>query len=132
MPYIKNSAQEVLFNWFNNGLDIFLQSCAAAYSIYEKFEEPLTEALDKPETNIDELIKETNQYTDNIKQSMHDGRDRLVELNSCRKDVADDIIETINSEEDPHELMDFMENMFNTYGVDHEEHSENALDITYQ
>jgi ATP-dependent helicase HepA len=126
IPYIKGSAQEVLFNWFNNGLDIFLHSCAAAYSIYEKFEEPLTKALDKPGTNIDELIKETSQYTNNIKQSMHDGRDRLVELNSCRKDVADNIIETINSEEDPHELMDFMESMFNTYGVDHEEHSENA------
>lgn len=126
IPYIKDTAQEVLFNWFNNGLDIFLQSCAAAYSIYEKFETPLNEALDKPETNIDSLVKETNQYTNKMKQEMQDGRDRLVELNSCRKDVADEIINTIDSEEDPHELMNFMESMFNTYGVDHEEHSENA------
>ena len=126
VPYLKDSSQEVLFNWYNNGLNIFLQSCAAAYSIYEKFESPLNKALESPETNIDLLIKETDQYTNEMKQNMQEGRDRLVELNSCRKDVAEDIIETITEEEDPHTLMDFMENMFNSYGVDHEEHSENA------
>ncbi|MBL1142910.1 MAG: RNA polymerase-associated protein RapA [Proteobacteria bacterium] len=126
VPYIENSSQEILFNWYNNGLDIFLHSCAAAYSIYEKFEEPLNEALDKPDSDISTLVVETNEYTNSVKQSMQDGRDRLVELNSCRKDIAEDIINTIKNEESPQLLMDYMESMFNTYGVDHEEHSENA------
>jgi ATP-dependent helicase HepA len=126
VSYIEHSAQEVMFNWYNRGLNIFLQSCAAAYAIYEKFTVPLNEALDKPETDISSLIEDTDTYTNNVKQAMHDGRDRLIELSSCRKDIAENIINTIKDEENPQLLMDYMEGMFNTYGVDHEEHSENA------
>ncbi len=126
VPYIEGTAQEILFNWYNDGLNLFLQSCAAGYAIYEKFEDPLNKALENPQIDITSLINETNEYTNTIKQDMHDGRDRLVELNSCRKDVAAKIIETIKTNEDPEKLMDFMESMFNTYGVEHEEHSENT------
>jgi len=126
VPYIQHSAQEVLFNWYHNGLNIFLESCAAAYAIYEEFSTPLDEALDMPDTDISSLIDETSQHTSSVKQAMHDGRDRLIELNSCRKDIAENIIDTINSEENPKLLMDYMEGMFNTYGVVHEEHSENT------
>jgi ATP-dependent helicase HepA len=126
VPYLETTAQQVLFNWYNDGLNIFLQSFAAAYNVYEKYEEQLNNALDKPETDISNLVEETNQHTIAVKQKMQDGRDRLVELNSCRKDVAAEIINTIDDEEQPELLMDYMEGMFNTYGVDHEEHSENA------
>ena len=126
VPYLEQSAQAVLFNWFDEGLNIFTESCAAAYAIYEKFEKPLNEALDKPETDITSLINDTRTHTNKVKQAMHDGRDRLVELNSCRKDIAEDIIKSICAEENPALLMDYMENMFDAYGVDHEEHSENT------
>jgi ATP-dependent helicase HepA len=126
VPYIEGSAQEVIFKWYSQGLNIFLQSCAAAYSIYEKFDTPLNGALNKPEIDISSLIDETVTHTNTIKQAMHDGRDRLIELNSCRKEIAENIINTINDNEDPKLLMDYMEGMFNTYGVDHEEHSENT------
>lgn len=126
VPYIEHSAQEILFNWYDKGLNIFLQSCAAAYSIYEKFNTSLNQALDEPKIDIGSLIVETSLHTNAVKQAMHDGRDRLIELNSCRKDIAENIIDTINNEENPELLMDYMEGMFNTYGVDHEEHSENS------
>lgn len=126
VPYIEDSAQAVLFNWYNKGLNIFIESCAAAYSIYEKFESPLNAALEKPDTDISKLVDDTHAHTENVKQAMHDGRDRLVELNSCRKDVAEQIIDAIQQEENPKDLMDYMENMFDAYGVDHEEHSENT------
>ncbi len=126
VPYIEHSAQDVLFNWYNKGLNIFTESCAAAYAIYEKFEAPLLEALANPATDISTLIDETKSHTNAVKQAMHDGRDRLVELNSCRRDIAEDIIKTIRDEENPQLLMDYMEGMFDTYGVDHEEHSENT------
>ena len=126
VPYFENSAQEILFKWYNNGLNIFIQSCAAAYSIYEKFEKPLNAALDKFYTDITLLINDTKTHTYNVKQAMHDGRDRLVELNSCRKDIAEKIIESISEAENPKILMDYMEKMFDVYGVDHEEHSKNT------
>ncbi|MCG8378379.1 MAG: RNA polymerase-associated protein RapA [Proteobacteria bacterium] len=126
VPYLEATAQDILFNWYNKGLNIFNESCAAAYAIYEKFEATLNEALENPDKEIITLINETDEHTKNVKQAMHDGRDRLVELNSCRKDVAAQIIETINKEESPERLMGYMETMFDAYGVDHEEHSENT------
>lgn len=126
VPYLKETAQEVLFSWYHQGLNLFLQSCAAAYSIYEKFSDKLNKSLEDPNLNIETLLQETNEFTNTIKQNMHEGRDRLVELNSCRKDIAENIINSINDEENPKFLMDYMEGMFNTYGVDHEEHSDNT------
>ncbi len=126
IPYIEHSAQDVLFNWYDKGLNIFSESCAAAYAIYEKFEALLNEALANPDTDITSLINETSKHNNAVKQAMHDGRDRLVELNSCRKDIAEDIIKNIRDDENPKLLMDYMESMFDTYGVGHEEHSENT------
>ena len=126
VPYLEQSAQEILFYWYNEGLNIFKESCAAAYSIYEKFETDINKALDKPDSDITKLIKATSQHNESVKQAMHEGRDRLVELNSCRKDIAEDIINTINKEEKPELLMDYMEQMLDAYGVDHEEHSDNT------
>ncbi len=124
--YIEQSAQAVLFNWYDQGLNIFSESCAAAYSIYEKFATSLNAALDNPTDDIALLIDNTRSHARNVKQALHDGRDRLVELNSCRKDVAVDIINTICEAENPQDLMAYMENMFDVYGVDHEEHSANT------
>lgn len=126
MPYLEETGQAILFNWYNQGLSIFTESCAAAYSIYEKFQEPLSSAIETSNPDITGLIKETSAYTQSIKKAMYEGRDRLIELQSCRKDVAANIIETIKTTESPVELMDYMELMFDCYGVDHEEHSENC------
>ena len=68
VPFLEHSAQEVLFNWYHNGLNIFIESCAAAYAIYEKFSDPLNAALDKPDTDITALMAETKEHTDKVKQ----------------------------------------------------------------
>ncbi len=126
VPYIQHTAQERLFHWYNEGLDIFSESCAAGFAIYEQFETELEHALNNPVQSSIELNRNTRDHADQVKQAMHDGRDRLVELNSCRKDIANEIIEKINQEETPEELMSFMEKMLDVYGVDHEEHSEES------
>ncbi len=126
VPYIKGTAQQVLFQWFKDGLSLFEESCAAAFAIYEKYEATLTAALEKPPTDISTLVEQTQQYTASVKQAMHDGRDRLIEMNSCRKEVAEQLIEQIQQEEMPEALMEYMEKMLDAYGVDHEEHSENT------
>ena len=126
VPYLAATAQEVLFHWYNDGLNIFNESCAAGFAIYEEFESRLEAALVKPESDISQLIEQTHTHMLAVKQAMHDGRDRLVEMNSCRKDIANDIIEKIQRQENPTQLMEYMENMFDAYGVDHEEHSDNS------
>ncbi len=126
VPCLKGSAQQVLFDWYHQGLNLFAESCAAAYDIYEKFAEPLEAALAAPGTDISALLEATARHTAEVKEALKAGRDRLVELNSCRKAPAEQIIAAIREAEAPAQLMAYMEQMFSVFGISHEEHSANS------
>jgi ATP-dependent helicase HepA len=130
-PYLQNSAQEILFRWYHEGINLFEQSCSVGFSIYEQFENRLLPILNLNNNTIDtdalnQLIKETNVYTQEINQALNEGRDRLLELNSCNHDIARELIEEIEAEESSIELENYMAKVFHEYGVDHEYHSEFA------
>jgi len=128
-PYLQQTAQEVIFRWYHQGLDLFQHSCSAGFAIYEHFAESLHQQLLNPETSQDKLITETADYRKEIVQQMQEGRDRLLELNSCDPEKADKLIEEIISEEKSTELYDYMIRVFDEFGVDHDYHSEHALVI---
>ena len=129
VPYLKNTTQEVMFKWYHLGLNLFERSCSAGFAIYEKFEQPLLKQLKKSDQNLDTLISETAAYTQQLLQQMQEGRDRLLELNSCDPQVANSLIEQIEQEEQRGELSGYMKKVFDEFGVDHDYHSEHALVI---
>jgi ATP-dependent helicase HepA len=57
------------------------------------------------------------------------GRDRLIELNSCRRDVAQQLMQTIANEDAANTLPDFMERVWSAFGVEQEEQPEAHLNI---
>jgi ATP-dependent helicase HepA len=58
---------------------------------------------------------------------MHDGRDRLLEYNSCRPGHAGEICSQVAKEDDHAELLDYATRAFDSFGIDHQEHSEQCL-----
>ncbi|WP_298625692.1 RNA polymerase-associated protein RapA [uncultured Legionella sp.] len=131
VPYLENSAQELLFRWYNEGINLFAQSCSVGFSIYEQFEDRLLPILNQKSSSIDnddlnQLINDTQVYTQEINKALQEGRDRLLELNSCNHDVAQELIEEIEAEESSIELENYMAKVFHEFGVDHEYHSEFA------
>ena len=130
VPYLKDTAQEILFQWFQDGLDLFTQSCAAGYAIYEKFSPRLQEQLSAPEqATFTKLVRETAEYKIRVTTAQQAGRDRLLELNSCRPEIADTLIDAILEEEQSAELANYMDRVFDHFGVEHEFHSDQALII---
>ena len=129
VPYLKNTAQEVMFRWYHQGLNLFQKSCSAGFAIYEKFATPLHQQLKKQNSDVEQLISDTAKYTQMILQQMQEGRDRLLELNSCDPKAAKVLIENIQQEEQQGELADYMVRVFDEFGVDHDYHSEHALVI---
>jgi ATP-dependent helicase HepA len=130
IPYIKNTAQEVLFRWIHEGIQLFTQSCSAGYEIYNNFSIQLNQLIESASNinsdSLDTLIKDTISFTSITMQGLHEGRDRLLELNSCNKPQAQRLIEQIEKE-DQHELLsDYMEKVFDQYGVDTDFHSEHS------
>ena len=126
VPYIEDSAQQVSLEWYNHGLNIFAESCSAAYAIYEQFASRLDVALHDPTREHSSLVADTAEHTRAVKHAMEEGRDRLIELNSCNKAVAQEVITSIQAEENPTLLAEYLGRMLDTYGVDHEEHSAHA------
>ncbi|MDW3094828.1 MAG: RNA polymerase-associated protein RapA [Gammaproteobacteria bacterium] len=130
IPYLLNTAQEILFRWINEGIQLFTQSCSASYEIYQNFSSRLNillKSADNFDSNfLNTLIDDTILFTFETMQNLNEGRDRLLELNSCNKPAAQKLIEQIKNEDQYELLSDYMEKVFDQFGVDTEFHSENS------
>ena len=131
VPYLVNTAQEVLFRWYHEGINLFEKSCSVGFSILKAFEKQLTPLLETASQGIDnksleKLIKETKKHTEKLNLALNEGRDRLLEINSCNKAIAAELISTIEAEEDSLELENYMAKVFHEYGIDQEYHSEST------
>ncbi len=127
VPYLEDSAQETLFQWYSEGLNQFTHSCAVGKAIYENFAGELHEQLTHPDEALPDLISDTARYTQEMRDSLEQGRDRLLEINSCNKEVAADLIEKIEAAEAPEVLDDYLELLFDCFNIDQEYHSQQAL-----
>jgi len=128
VPYFEHSAQAVLFRWFHEGLDLFRQSFSAGYTLYEQFSERLQAQLQQPESGaLDALIADTLERAQATRVALQNGRDALLELNSCNQAVAEQLIAAIGTEEQSDALRNYMEQAWNYFGVDSESHSGEAL-----
>jgi len=129
IPYLQQTAQEVMFRWYHQGLNLFQQSCSAGFAIYEHFADKLHQQLGNSDQHLDKLITETAEHTEEILKQMQEGRDRLLEMNSCDPLVAEELINDIIADEQSDELSDYMVRVFDEFAVDHDYHSEHALVI---
>jgi ATP-dependent helicase HepA len=128
VPYLVNTAQEILFRWYHEGFDLFTKSCSVGFTLYEEFEHDLLPLLrhstvDKSD-DLAQLIAKTQIRVAEINQALHDGRDRLLEMNSCNVPQAQALIADIEAEENCLDLENYMAQIFHEYGIDHEFHSE--------
>jgi ATP-dependent helicase HepA len=129
VPYLSETAQEVLFRWYHEGINLFEQSCAVGFSIYQHFAsqlKPLLELHEDSAAPLNQLIKETKLYTKELNTILKEGRDKLLEMNSCNLAVAEELIAEIEAEENILELETYMTKVFQEYGIEHEHHSEHA------
>ncbi len=125
-----NSAQMVLFDWMNQGLDLFTRSLSGAWSIYHRH----ADELDWLMRNVDEharthqLYKQTREDVVQMLAMQQQGRDRLIELNSCREDEANDIIDRIieaeQGEGNGNALQAYLHRLLDELGIEHEFHSD--------
>lgn len=132
VPYLRNSEQEGLFYWYNDGLDAFSHSCSAGFAIYERFEERLRAFLAEGDYASDQaraFIAEVRRARDQAMAELQSGRDPLLELNSCNQEEAGHLIDLLESEESSQQLASYMDLVFNMYGVEQEFQSDSTVII---
>ena len=133
VPYLENSAQEVCFRWYDEALHAFKHTCPAGHSVYKRVQHDLHKALNLTNNSCDDvdlLIEKSKVLYLELSHSLQRGRDRLLEYNSCRPAVAQDIIRRSIIEENEQQLVDYMESAFDCFGIDTDIHSEGCFVIT--
>jgi len=131
VPYYEHSAQQVLMRWYQEGLGAFERTCAVGLSLYQQFKTQLDYCLAQP-TDLDAqnaLIAQAQQRSQQMLVELQQGRDRLLELNSCNAALADEIVGDMIEQERRQELSSYMEQIFDQFGVEQEQLSASSFAV---
>ena len=126
IPYLQGTSQELQYRWFHEGLNAFAESCAVGVAVHEHVADNWQKALDGDDSVIEPLLADSAAETKRLKTLLHNGRDALIELNSCRREEAGALIAEIEKEEGSARVRDYLVQAFDILGVDVEDHSEHA------
>jgi ATP-dependent helicase HepA len=125
VPYIENTPQAVMFNWYQEGLEAFRVTCPAGQAVFEQMESELkADLIANKITNG--LIKKTREIHQQLNDAMHKGRDRLLEYGSCRPAIAETLKSKAISEDNNNTLPEYMDLIFDCFGINSEFHSESS------
>ena len=104
VPYLENTAQDVLFNWYHDGLNAFEDICPAGQTVFKKV---------------------NNEFNTQLQH----GRDRLLEYNSCRPEYANKLKQAVSEQDKTSCINEYLDKVFDCFGIDSEVHSENNIII---
>ncbi|WP_136680829.1 RNA polymerase-associated protein RapA [Neptunomonas sp. XY-337] len=129
VPFYSDSAQAVLLRWFDEGINAFRHTCPAGQQLFEQFSESLEMLIrdGADEATFQTLINDSRAAADAIQQELQDGRDRLLEMSSCRYPDADHYVASVAEYEDQADLKAYMEFVFDQFGVDMQENGEHSV-----
>ena len=128
VPYLENSPQERLYQWYHQALNAFLNTCPTGNALQHQFGArllPLLESGDDGEWQS--LVDEARGERERLEGELHAGRDRLLELNSGGAGEGEALVSAILEQDDQFALPIYMEQLFDAFGIDSEDHSDNAL-----
>ncbi|MFJ4432183.1 RNA polymerase-associated protein RapA [Pseudomonas sp. NPDC089395] len=128
IPYLQDSPQERLFQWYHEGLNAFLNTCPTGNALQHQFGPRLLPMLEDGDGKAwTALVAEARSERERLEAELHSGRDRLLELNSGGAGEGQALVEAILEQDDQFALPIYMETLFDAFGIDSEDHSENAL-----
>jgi len=127
VPYLEPGAQTILFHWYHLGLNAFEKHCAAGQTVFTEVENELRKAISGDYETLNELIDTTQQFHHRMNQALQNGRDRLLEYNSCRPELANKLKQKAQMLDKDVTLPRYMETIFDNYGVESEAYDEACL-----
>ena len=128
VPYYEATAQQRLLQWYHQGLNAFEKTCAIGQAVMNRFGENLLPALVQQNAkDFEQLLDDASQFAEGLRVQLQQGRDRLLELNSCKPAQAAALVEHLADRDDDPDLIHYLEEIFEAFGVDSERHSEHSL-----
>lgn len=129
-PYFEDSAQHLLFDWYQQGLQAFEHTCITGRVVYEAYgQQLLSLALTAQQASsaAEKLISDTWQKHCKIKAELESGRDKLLELNSSGQGRAHELVKKIERNDRQIDLPQFMFQALDVFGVQQDDKADNAI-----
>ena len=114
-----------MFHWYQQGLNAFEKTCPAGQTVFLQVEAALIDALHQRLANVSalsSLINATQSANQALNDALERGRDKLLEYNSFRPEIADRLYQFACSQDADSTLPHYMETVFDCCGVHIEEH----------
>jgi len=130
VPYFTDSAQELLFNWYQQSLNAFEHTCITGRAVYDAFGDALfTLALseDWHSAEAKALLADSHQKHLAIKEELESGRDKLLELHSSGQGKAKALVEKLEQQDRQIALPQFMFQLLDVFGIQQDDKSDNAI-----
>ena len=144
IPFAKGTAHEALYRWYQEGMDAFrhpvlgsdyfheeqvrevMEVCRLAVIAEAGMEGPGAErspdasAEAAASAAVTALVQRTQALAARVRETLEKGRDRLLEINSNRPELASALIAEIRAEDEDTGLEEYLEEIFDHFGVDTE------------
>ncbi|WP_336365667.1 RNA polymerase-associated protein RapA [Marinobacter sp. C2H3] len=126
IPYLEGTAQERQYRWFHDGLNAFAESGAVGVAVQEAVRADWQAVIDGAPAALPALVEATAAEAERLRQLLREGRDALIERNSCRPEPAAELIRQIEAEESSDDVRDYLIEAFDILGVEVEDHGEQS------
>ncbi len=131
VPYLENSAQAILAQWYQQGLHAFAETCPTGRSVYDQYSDRLIDMLAASDVSqLADLIDDSRKLNKTLKAQLEQGRDRLLEIHSNGGEKAVKIAQSIADTDGDTNLVTFALSLFDTIGLNQDDKGENALVVT--
>lgn len=128
VPYFEDTAQERMFRWYNEALNIFSNISPTAQTLQENHIVALKDCLlDDQGFEFEELLEQVNSERLLLEDELQSGRDRLLEFNSCRPKIAARIVKALEDQDEQNPLPDFITRFLAATNIDFEEQNDGSL-----
>ncbi|WP_324690770.1 RNA polymerase-associated protein RapA [Cobetia sp. D5] len=117
VPVFEGSPGAQLLRWYRDGMDAFSAPHGIGSELYAQFGDELEEALLDSE-EIDSIIEQTRERFDALQEERQSGRNRLLELNACRHERAEEVIAAIETLDNDKALPGYLERAFDIFGIE--------------
>jgi len=128
VPYLQDSPQERLFQWYHQALNAFLATCPTGNALQQRFGCELLDLLEGGQSaDWQQLLEKASQERLRLTEELQQGRDRLLEIASSGAGQGERLAHAIGEQDEQFALPVYMELLLDAFGIDSEEHSQNAL-----
>ncbi|MEM7292929.1 MAG: helicase-related protein [Pseudomonadota bacterium] len=123
VPAALNSPEARLRDWYHRSLNAFEVSCVTGHYVRATFSDEFERYILGEHESPDDFILRCETLHSDKQNELSQGRNRLLEINACREEIAGPLIAEIEANERDDDLSQYLEQAFDCYGVEIDEHS---------